>query len=134
MFLLGHEFLFRTDHAALQNLRQRDLPPTSRVERWILRIFEYTFKIEYQRGHDNIIADVLCRLPFAEAQESDKPISLDKSLGEIFLCDSYLESANNLGANYPEVMPVTNATFMIQCSEGEYDSDKLDESQLTYSD
>ena len=41
MFLLGREFLLRTDHAALRNLLCRDLPPTSRVERWILRLFDY---------------------------------------------------------------------------------------------
>ncbi len=68
MFLLGREFLLRTDHAALRNLLRRDLPPTTRVERWILRLSEYTFRIEYKRGQDNVIADVLSRLPFAAAQ------------------------------------------------------------------
>ncbi len=70
MFLLGKKFLLRTDHSALRNLLRRDLPPTTRVERWILRLSEYTFQIEYQRGQDNVIADVLSRLPFATAEES----------------------------------------------------------------
>ena len=69
MFLLGREFLLRTDHAALRNLLRRDLPPTTRVERWILRLSEYTFRIEYQKGQNNVVADVLSRLPFATAQE-----------------------------------------------------------------
>ena len=69
MFLLGKEFLLLTDHSALRNLLQRDLPPKSRVERWILWLSEYTFRIEYQRGQDNVIADVLSRLPFATAEE-----------------------------------------------------------------
>ena len=77
MFLLGKEFLLRTDHAALRNLLRRDLPPTTRVERWILRLSEYNFKIEYQRGQDNIIADVLSRLPFASAENVEKPTALD---------------------------------------------------------
>ena len=68
MFLLGREFLLRTDHAALRNMLRRDLPPTIREERWILRLSEYNFKIEYQKGQDNVIADVLSRLPFATAQ------------------------------------------------------------------
>ena len=38
MFLLGKDFLLRTDHSALCNLLRRDLPPTTRVERWILRL------------------------------------------------------------------------------------------------
>ena len=69
MFLLGKEFLLRTDHSALSNLLRKDLPQTTRVERWILRLSEYTFRIEYQRGQDNVIADVLLRLPFATAEE-----------------------------------------------------------------
>ena len=69
MFILGKEFLLRTDHAALRNLLRRDLPPTTRVERWILRLSEYTFRIEYQRKLENLIADVLSRLPFATGNE-----------------------------------------------------------------
>ncbi len=67
--MLGKDVLLRTDHSALRNLLRRDLPPTTRVERWILRLSEYTFRIEYQRGPDNVIADVLSRLPFATAVE-----------------------------------------------------------------
>ena len=67
IFLLGKPFLLRTDHAALAKLLRRDLPPTSRVERWILRLSEYVFRIEHQPGKDNVIADVLSRLPFASA-------------------------------------------------------------------
>ena len=33
MFLLGREFLLRTDHAALAKVLRRDLPPITRVER-----------------------------------------------------------------------------------------------------
>ncbi len=42
MFLLDREFWLRTDHAAQRKLLLRDLPPTSRVKRWILRLSEYT--------------------------------------------------------------------------------------------
>ena len=69
MFLLGEEFLLRTDHFAIRNLLRRNLPQTIRVEQRILRLSEYTFKIEYQRGQDNVIADVLTRLSFAKAEE-----------------------------------------------------------------
>ena len=65
MFLLGKDFLLRTDHAALRNLLRRDIPQISLVERWILRLSEYSLKIKYQRGQDKVIADVLFRLPFA---------------------------------------------------------------------
>ena len=71
MFLLGREFLLRTDHAALAKLLRRDLPPTTRVERWILRLSEYMFRIQHQRGIDNVIADVLSRLPFTRGSVED---------------------------------------------------------------
>ena len=72
VFLLGKEFFIRTDHAALRNLVRRDTFQTSRVVRWILRLSEYSFKIEYQRGQYNVIANVLSRLPFASAESSNK--------------------------------------------------------------
>ena len=70
MFLLGREFLLRTDHAALGKLLHRDIPPTSRVERWILRLSEYVFRIEHQPGAENVVADVLSRLPFASGEQA----------------------------------------------------------------
>ena len=45
MFLLGREFLLRTDHAEHAKLLRRDLPPTARVERLILWLSEYMFRI-----------------------------------------------------------------------------------------
>lgn len=53
---------FLTDHAALQKLFPRDLCSKSRVMRLILRYSEYTFKIEYQKWQDSVIAYVLFRL------------------------------------------------------------------------
>ena len=79
MFLLEKTFLLRTDHSALCNLLRWDLPQTTRVLRWILRLSEYTFRIEYQRGQDNVIANVLSRLPFATAEKgSAKLVSTAK--------------------------------------------------------
>ena len=37
-----------------------------------MRLSEYNFKIEYQKGQDNVIADVLSRLPFATAQAATR--------------------------------------------------------------
>ena len=75
VYLLGKPFLLRTDHLALKNLLKRDLPPTTRVQKWILRLSEYNFSIEHQKGVSNVIADILSRLPFATAVEKsgDEP-------------------------------------------------------------
>ena len=72
MFVFSKEFRLRTDHAAFRNLLQRDLPPTTKVKRWILRLSEYNVKIKYQRGQDNVIADVFSRLPIAGAKNVEK--------------------------------------------------------------
>ena len=83
MFLLGKECLLRTDHAALRTLLRRDLPRTTRVKRWILCLLEYNFKIEYQRGQDNVIPDVLSRLPFAGAKNAEKSTALDQAFRKV---------------------------------------------------
>ena len=69
VYLLGKPFLLRTDHLALLNLLKRDLPPTTRIQKWILRLSEYNFIIEHQKGTSNVMADILSRLPFATAVE-----------------------------------------------------------------
>ena len=85
MFLLGREFLLLTDHATLAKLLRRDLPPITRDERWILRLFEYSFRIQHQRGIDNVMVDVLSRLPFARStvQKSKSSLSMNTSNGKI---------------------------------------------------
>ena len=95
MFLLGRVFLLRNDHTALRNLLRRDIPPTSRVKRWILRLSEDSFKIEYQRGHDNVIADVLSRLPFASAESFEKSTILDKLPNTINSPESEVPRSNS---------------------------------------
>ena len=67
MFLLRREFLLRKGHAALEKLLRRDLPLSWRVDRWILSLSEYTFRIQHQRGINNVMANVLVRLPFSRS-------------------------------------------------------------------
>ena len=67
MFRLEREFLLRTGHMALVKLLQQDLPPTSRVERWILQLSEYTFCIQHQQGIDIVMANVRSRLLLARS-------------------------------------------------------------------
>ena len=107
MFLLGKNFLLNIDHAALRNLLRRDLPPTTRVERWILRISEYNFKIEYQRGQDNVIADVFSRLPFASAKNVKKSSTLDQAPREV----------NSLESEAPRLNPLENSSSALFISD-----------------
>ena len=107
MFLLDKNFLIRTDNAAFRNLLRRDLLPTTRVQRWIRRLSEYTFKIEYQRDRDKIIADILFRLPFTSAQSTERSIPSSSQLTS----SSSLEP-NTLGANSTDQLP--EVAFLIR--------------------
>lgn len=45
-YLLGRDFILRTDHKALEFLRSAN-NPTSRMLRWALKLQEFTFEVEY---------------------------------------------------------------------------------------
>ena len=45
--------------------------PASRLARWIIRLEEYTFKIEYKKGKANGAADVLSRWPLPDPNDEE---------------------------------------------------------------
>ncbi|KAF9752794.1 Retrovirus-related Pol polyprotein from transposon 17.6, partial [Nosema granulosis] len=51
-YLLGKEFILRTDHKALTYLWESN-NPTSRLLRWAMKLQEYKFRIDYIKGEDN---------------------------------------------------------------------------------
>jgi len=61
VFLGGIEFSLVTDHKPLEVIYGKRSKPSARIERWVLRLQQYNFKVVYRRGRDNI-ADALSRL------------------------------------------------------------------------
>src|SRR5437867_4229034 len=61
-YLLGREFLIRTDHSALRWLKLTP-EPIGQQARWLERLEEFTYKIEHQPGHKHTNADALSRRP-----------------------------------------------------------------------
>lgn len=61
MYLLGMEFELETDHQPLVTIFGRHSRPCARIERWVLRLMAYRFKVIYCRGKTNV-ADALSRL------------------------------------------------------------------------
>ena len=60
-YLLGREFLVRTDHSALRWIMSFK-EPTDQMARWLEILSQYDFKIEHQAGKQHTNADALSRI------------------------------------------------------------------------
>ncbi|XP_055307867.1 uncharacterized protein K02A2.6-like [Sitodiplosis mosellana] len=64
-YLFGRYFELITDHRALEVIFAPKSKPCARIERWVLRLQSYKFKVIYRPGKNNI-ADPLSRLVTTE--------------------------------------------------------------------
>ena len=61
LYLFGMQFELESDHKPLECIYGRKSKPSARIERWVLRLQGYNFKVVYRPGKINI-TDVLSRL------------------------------------------------------------------------
>ena len=61
MYLYGMEFTLLTDHKPLETIYSTSSRNSARIERWVLRLQPYKFRVQYEPGKQNI-ADSLSRL------------------------------------------------------------------------
>lgn len=66
-YIYGIDFILETDHKPLEFIYSKRSKPSARIERWMLRLQNYHFTIEYKPGSQNL-ADSLSRL----MKQSDK--------------------------------------------------------------
>lgn len=60
-YIFGREFEIVTDHKALETIFSPKAKPCARIERWVLRLQSYRYKVIYKPGKSNIV-DPLSRL------------------------------------------------------------------------
>jgi hypothetical protein len=61
-YLVGNKFVVKTDHNSLKYfLEQKDL--SERQHKWVTKLQEFDFDIEYFKGKKNIVANALSRRP-----------------------------------------------------------------------
>lgn len=68
IYLLATEFELETDHKPLEAIFTPRSKPCARIERWVLRLQSYKFKVVYRPGSKNI-ADSLSRLCKLDASD-----------------------------------------------------------------
>ena len=57
-YLVGNKFVVKTDHNSLRYfLTQKDL--NERKKKWVSKIQEFDFDIEYVKGKNNVLVDAL---------------------------------------------------------------------------
>jgi hypothetical protein len=63
-YLVGNKFVVKTDHNILKYfLEQKDLSECQ--HKWVTKVQEFNFGIEYVKGKNNIVVNALSRRPAA---------------------------------------------------------------------
>lgn len=117
VFLYGKGFELITDHKPLETIFGPKSKPCARIERWILRLQAYEFKVVYKPGKENI-ADCLSRLCKLE----------NNTIGEIEVyVYQIVQEAKPTAVTLPELTKCSKEdTEIIQVKEGLYEN-KWDE-------
>jgi len=85
VFLLGREFVLRTDHRALMGIFNSKLTNSARITKWLLKLQPYRFQIEIIKGKDNTVADSLSRIPWpVVVKESTEKFTLTLDADIVF--------------------------------------------------
>ena len=67
-YLLGQEFIIRTDHRSLQFLTEQKAT-TKLQHKALLKLMDLNFRIQYKKGTTNAAADALSRCPLFTSED-----------------------------------------------------------------
>lgn len=88
-YLIGTTFELETDHKPLTYIFSPTSTPTARLERWVLRLQAFRYRVIYRKGKENV-ADPLSRLPTSVTKSYGK--DFDEADEEAYI-HAVLESA-----------------------------------------
>lgn len=94
-YILGREFVVRTDHSALQWLR-RTPEAIGQQARWLEKLEEYTFKVEHRPGRKHGNADALSRKPCRQCGFDDEPQSSFATVAAVEVSENSSDETQNL--------------------------------------
>ena len=108
MYVSGRSFELETDHKPLERIYLRTSKPCARIDRWVLRLQGYDFKVVYRPGKTNV-ADALSRLNSVKqldrGEEYDFIRAVVESCVPVALSPKEIEEASY---NDEELCPVKN--------------------------
>ena len=73
-YLLGHQFVIRTDHSALRWLRSTP-EPIGQQARWLEVLEEFNYQVEHRPGRKHNNADALSRMPCRQCHRDEYEIT-----------------------------------------------------------
>ncbi|KAJ1700964.1 hypothetical protein LUZ63_000743 [Rhynchospora breviuscula] len=75
-YLLGNNFIIRTDHRSLQNMLKQTIQ-TPEQQQFLSKLVGYSYSIEYKSGPSNDVADALSRVPeCADSMKGQAPSAI----------------------------------------------------------
>jgi len=125
--LRDREFVLQTDHL---NLTYLNYEGTAKVKRWKLLIQDFTFKIEFLKGDENIIADSFSRnCPRRRPEDGEELNILDSEFAAILVGGNELEIPPELTQEQEEgelnFLEFINEEFRYRGGDSQEYSDEL---------
>ena len=94
-YLLGKQFLVRTDHQALRWLFSLKEPKKNRVARWIETLSAFNFSIKYRPGNKHGNANALSRCPVPQNCQCQNTIGMELECGPCQKCQKKSKDMNS---------------------------------------
>ena len=120
-YLLGREFIVRSDHSSLQwimNFKN----PNHQLARWLEELSQYVFTIQYRAGKYHENADALSRLPSGACSHYKSQIELsDLPCGGCKYCERAHKNWSQFNEEVDDVLPLYNLSGRQVCKTESYD-------------